>query len=228
MKNISSFIKKTLIGLFLSLHTTVICLLLLCILVLWGTFFQIDNGIYAAKARFFNAWIVLIADAVPFPGVRLAGLALILNALATLIFKQPWKLRNAGLILTHIGILVLLIGGGIVSYTARESSLTLWEGESSKESSSDNAWEIALWTRSHTGGVGQQAVSLAVDTLSAGPPYGALPACALLTIEKLYKNSTAFAASRRGDSTGTMPAIDSIAEEPAGPDPTKNVPGAVV
>jgi hypothetical protein len=229
MKNIPSLIKKTLTGLFLSLHTTVICLILLCILVLWGTFFQIDNGIYAAKARFFNAWIVLIAGVVPFPGVRLAGLILILNALATLIFKQSWKLRNTGLILTHIGILVLLIGGGIVSYTARESSLTLWEGESSHESSSDNAWEIALWTKSHTGGsAGQQAVSFAVDTLSPGRPYNVPPARATFTIEKLHKNSMAFAASGHGESTGRMPAIDSIAEEPAGPDPTKNVPSAVV
>jgi hypothetical protein len=67
MKKIIPLLKISAQQLFLSLHTTVICLIILCILVLWGTFYQIDHGIYAAKARFFSSWIVLIGGFFLFP-----------------------------------------------------------------------------------------------------------------------------------------------------------------
>ena len=230
MKKALTILKKSLTGLFLSLHTTVVCLVLLCVLVLWGTFFQIDNGIYAAKARFFNSWIVLIAGFIPFPGLRLVGLALILNLFAMLLFKQAWKWNRLGLILIHAGVLILLIGGGIISYTARESYLTLWEGETSNEASSYHSWEIAFWTK------GKNAVGLpspktrafSEDTLVAARPYPLSDGNKVFSIDKMYKNCTAFAASGHGDSTGGRPAIDSLAQEPVNSDPDKNVPGAVV
>jgi hypothetical protein len=227
MKKLFSIVRTFAEKLFLSLHTTVICLVILCVLVLWGTFYQIDNGIYAAKARFFSSWIVLIWGIVPFPGVRLAVFVLILNQLSMLAFRQKWRFEKAGLIITHVGILILLIGGGIISYTARESFLMLWEGESSNESSLYHSWEIAAWAQdAHTG-----ARSLAVygtDTMATGQKYPVAFANGVFTLEGLYKNSMALASARGDTSSRGSTAIDSLEPQRPASDPSENVPGAVL
>jgi hypothetical protein len=219
-------IKKIFSGLFLSLHTTVICLIILCILVLWGTFYQIDNGIYAAKARFFSSWIVLIGGFFPFPGVRLTVLTLILNQLSMLIFRQAWKWNKAGLILTHTGILILLIGGGIISYTARETFLMLWEGETSNEASSYHAWELAAWTKAQNTGAVQNLAVFGSDTLAAGRSYPVPFANGAISIQGFYKNCMALTSSRGDTAQGMAAAIDSLEPQRPASDPSENVPGA--
>lgn len=213
---------------FLSLYTTVICLVVLCVLVLWGTLYQIDHGIYAAKARFFSSWIVLIGGMVPFPGVRLAAAGLILNQAMMLVFKQEWRPAKAGMIITHLGVLVLLVGGGIVSYTARESFLALWEGETSNESLSYHSWDLVTWTKAKPGA--PWAVGL--DTLRTGHAYStALPGASVL-VENAYHNCVALMRQMpMADSSARMPmfaAIDSIEAQSAASDPSDNIPGVVV
>jgi hypothetical protein len=216
--------------LFCSLYTTVICLVILCVLVLWGTLYQVDHGIYAAKARFFSAWIVMIVGVIPFPGVRLTVCALVLNQAAILIFKQQWRPAKAGLIVTHCGILVLLIGGGIVSYTARETFLALWEGETSDQALSSCDWQLATWTNAKPG---RAAVvcTIGLDTLRPGQTCrSALPGAAL-AIESVYKNCAALTSSTMTDSTPATAIpllIDSIEAEKPAADPADNVPGAVI
>ncbi len=217
-------------SLFLSLHTTVVCLIVLCILVLWGTLYQVDHGIYAAKARFFSAWIVMIGGMIPFPGVRLTVCALVLNQAAILIFKQQWRPAKAGLIVTHCGILVLLIGGGIVSYTARETFLALWEGETSDQALSYRDWQLATWTDAKTGRAAA-VCAVGLDTLRPGQSCRSALRDAALAIESVYKNCAALMPSAMTDS---MPAtaipllIDSIEAEKPAADPADNVPGAVI
>jgi hypothetical protein len=228
MKKIIHILKVSGQKIFLSLHTTVICLIILCILVLWGTFYQIDHGIYAAKARFFSSWLVFIGGFFPFPGVRLTVLTLILNQVSLLIFRQKWRPNKAGLILTHTGILVLLIGGGIISYTSKETLLTLWEGESSNQSASYRDWELAVWAKTDKGGT-QTPVVLGLDTLRAERAYAIPGLHAAIRIRRIYKNCMALMPAARGDSAHAMMAvIDSL--EALGPaqDPSENMPGLVL
>jgi len=208
--------------LFLSLHTTVICLIILCILVLWGTFYQIDHGIYAAKARFFSSWVVLIGGLVPFPGVRLTALILILNQIAFLLFRQKWRLEKLGLILTHAGILILLIGGGIISYTSKETFLTLWEGETSHESSSYREWELAGWKSGHF----ESPAVFSLDSLRPGQPLGNPSFSTGILIQRIYKNCTAFMPRGHGDMMRPMGLdIDSLAATRPAADPSENIAG---
>jgi ResB-like family len=216
--------------LFCSLYTTVISLLVLCVLVLRGTLYQVDHGIYAAKARFFSAWIVMIGGFLPFPGVRLAVLCLILNQAAILIFKQQWRPAKAGLIVTHLGILVLLIGGGIVSYTAKETFLDLWEGETSGEALSYRDWELATWTKAKAGAA-TAVRATAFDTLRPGQTYPSTLPGATIAIESVYKNCAALmpSAMAEGISASAMQSsVDSIEAEKPAADPSDNVPGAVI
>lgn len=39
-----------------SMKLTVVCLLLLTTLVVWGTLYQADHGLYQAQQKFFHSW----------------------------------------------------------------------------------------------------------------------------------------------------------------------------
>jgi hypothetical protein len=207
-------------------RTTVAGLLLLAILVVWGTLYQIDHGIYAAKEYLFNAWIVMIGGIVPFPGVKLTGAILICNLLGVLTLRQTWKGERAGLLLTHAGALVLLAGGGFVSYTARESSLTLAEGESSNESVSDRGWEL-LARGANRPGVPAIVWRKDLSEIRAGEALPALNGLPRITVASVYKNCAAIAAPLT-DSASTDAGTDSLVQRPDDSDPFRNIPGLIL
>jgi hypothetical protein len=115
-----------------SLKLTVVLLLLLAALVMGGTVYQAGSGIYAAQARVFGSWFILIAGIIPLPGMLLVSLILFFNLLAAVIFRLRYSWRRAGLLLVHYGLLLLIGGGFFITVTAREYTLTLSEGESSR------------------------------------------------------------------------------------------------
>ena len=224
----NSKIKKTMSlgeNVLLSLTTTVVCLILLCVLVVWGTFYQIDNGMYAAKSYLFDAWIVLVAGVIPFPGVRLIGSILIVNLLGMLLRRQSWKWRKAGSIVAHAGVLVLLIGGGIISYTSRETYLSLWEGERSHEASLYHAWELAVRSTPSPSGAQGLRRAVGLDTLAVGRRYSLSPVAMTLSVEAVYKNCSAISLGRNPPRDAC---VDSLVALPAESDVSKNIPGAVV
>jgi hypothetical protein len=114
-----------------SLKLTVVLLLLLAALVIGGTVYQAGNGIAAAQSRVFGSWLIWLAGVVPLPGMLLVSLLLFLNLLAAVCFRLRYCWRQAGLLLVHYGLLLLIGGGFFITVTAREYSLTLSEGESS-------------------------------------------------------------------------------------------------
>ena len=90
---------------------TVYCLAFLFVLTFWGTVYQVEHGLYAAQERFYSSWIILIGGFVPFPGTQLVLTVLTVNLTAylmTMLGKSSF-----GILLTHAGLLLLLIGGGI-------------------------------------------------------------------------------------------------------------------
>lgn len=133
-----------------SIKLTVICLLLLSILVVWGTVYQADNGLYQAQQKFFYSWFFLIFGVIPFPGTVLVMFTLFFNLVCSLYFNIGFKLRNIGNLITHTGIIILLVGGFFTFYYSEESSLMLQEGEVSNMSASRTMWETAVWEQ--TGG----------------------------------------------------------------------------
>jgi hypothetical protein len=122
---------KTGIRVLSSPKLTTTCLLILAVLVFWGTIFQASHGLYEAQQRFFGAWIVLIGGWLPFPGVKLVGLVCVCNLLASMLFRIRRRPANAGLFVIHAGVIILLIGGAYGHHVSRESALELAEGQSS-------------------------------------------------------------------------------------------------
>jgi hypothetical protein len=136
---------NTLIKACASLKLTVVCLLLLMVLVFWGTLYQVEHGLYAAQHRFYNSWVFLILGVLPFPGSQLVMSVLFINLLAAMAAHFHYGWRHLGILLIHAGILLLLGGGFVIYHVARESFLTLVEGEGGNCSTSWDTWELALW-----------------------------------------------------------------------------------
>jgi hypothetical protein len=114
-----------------SIQLLMTCLLLLAILVVWGTLYQVDHGLYEAHRLFFNSWVILIGGFFPFPGVRLCAVALGINQCAILVSRSTWRWNNAGLIIYYAGVVALLAGAGAAGYYTVESSITLLKGRDS-------------------------------------------------------------------------------------------------
>jgi hypothetical protein len=95
-----------------------------------GTVTQRDLGLYAAQKLFFGSFL-LWAGPLPLPGFyTLTGL-LTCSLLLKFLLADDWSLRKAGIHLTHLGVLVLLLGGLVTALNTRESYMLIAEGDSS-------------------------------------------------------------------------------------------------
>ncbi len=139
---------------------SVACLAYLFALVLAGTLYQVDHGIYDAQRRFFHAWILWVGP-IPVPAAQPAFWLLGLNLLASLAFRIRWIRTNAGLALTHLGLVLLLVGGFQTSRASRSSMLGLAEGQESAVSLDPLRWELYLATE-------QELVTVPLERLEAG------------------------------------------------------------
>jgi hypothetical protein len=134
-----------------SMRLTVVCLALAMILVFIGTLAQVDKGIFIVQKEFFQSFIV-ISDLrvfnyripVIFPGGYLIGLVLLLNLFVSNVMRFDLQPKRIGLLITHFGLLVLLVGQLLIDQFHTESNMRLVEGQSLNYSESYNRCELAL------------------------------------------------------------------------------------
>jgi len=130
---------------FLSVRLTVVCLLLLSVLTVVGTLYQVDYGLYLAQERFFNSWIILFWGMLPFPGTQTVLAFLFVNLFCNMILRFSYGWRQLGLVMIHMGLMLLLAGGWVTRQFGQESFLSLIEGEGSNLSLDYREWEVAVW-----------------------------------------------------------------------------------
>jgi ABC-type transport system involved in cytochrome c biogenesis permease subunit len=211
-----------------SLKLTVVCLVLLATLVVWGTVYQAEHGLYQAQQKFFYSWFFFIFGFIPFPGSVLVMFVLFFNLLCSLFFRIGFRLSKIGNVITHLGILILLVGGFFTFYFSEESSLMLKEGESSGLSSSRHSWEVAMWEA----GTGDRDV-YAVDAngFDPGETLWFEDLHLELVIKEYYENCSAFfgQASTAGPSDPVINSsgIQLLKEKPAAQELAENVSGVV-
>jgi hypothetical protein len=131
-----------------SIRITITCVLALSLLVVWGTFYQVDNGIYAAQKQIFGSWFFIEFGVIPFPGIKTVITLLTINLLATSLRVFSFNFRKAGIFLIHLGIIILIAGSGFSVSLVNESTVSLLEGESTTVSIKQYEWEIALFRKS--------------------------------------------------------------------------------
>ncbi len=135
---------------FVSLKLTVWLLGLSIILIFWATLAQVKLGIWGVQEKFFHTLFVLeiipgTAIPVPvFPGGYLLGGLLLLNLVAAHIYRFKLEWKKAGIQLTHLGLILLLVGELITSLLQVESNMRLEEGGTMHYSESYRNNELAI------------------------------------------------------------------------------------
>ncbi len=116
-----------------SLRLTVWLLGFSVVLVFLGSIAQVPEGLWNAQARWFKSWVITThvgGFEIPFfPGGHLLGALLFLNLLAAHFKRFKSDFQKFGIQLTHVGIIVMLVGQFITDKKQVESFLGFEEGE---------------------------------------------------------------------------------------------------
>ncbi len=115
-----------------------ILLLLLGLLTWFATLEQIDNGLYPTLNKYFHWKSVFLLPEIqgkivplPLPGGYWVGAVLLLNLTlgGVIRIRKGWK--HAGNLIAHLGIILMLVGGGVAHHFSERGNMAVGEGESS-------------------------------------------------------------------------------------------------
>lgn len=139
----SSFMKF-----FTSLRVTVVLLALSIILIFVATLDQVHLGIWAVQEKYFKSFFVLWeyrGFPIPvFPGGYFIGGLLLLNLLASHVYRFKFTAKKSGIFLTHAGLIILLVGELITGLLQEEYQLRLDQGQTRNYSESYRFNELAV------------------------------------------------------------------------------------
>ena len=102
----------------------------LMVLVFVGTVEQKDIGLFAAQNKYFSSTIIWFY-AIPLPGGLLTMTVLSINLFSFFFKPNVWNKNKLGVLIVHIGALILLIGSGITSVFSKEGNMIIIENEQS-------------------------------------------------------------------------------------------------
>jgi hypothetical protein len=148
-----------------SLKVTVVLFVLSFLLVFLGTLAQVDQGIGTVIRNYFRSWVCFIplqtlvvfgqkffglptdwrtTVAFPYPAGLTLGIALMINLLAAhaLRFKVSWQ--RAGILITHAGLIVLLVGEFMTAAYAVEGRMSITEGQTVNTVANLSRHELAV------------------------------------------------------------------------------------
>ncbi len=131
---------------FTSLRLTVACLAFGIVLIFLGTIAQVNEGLWQAQERWFKSFFIWWGPGgagwkIPImPGGYLVGITLVLNLIAAHIKRFKFTKKQFGINLTHLGIILLLLGQLVTDIMSKESIVSFREGEARSflESHRDN------------------------------------------------------------------------------------------
>ncbi len=207
-----------------SLRITVIGLVLLLILTVWGTLYQADYGLYLAQERFYQSWYFLVGGFFPFPGAQLVMTVMFVNLATSMIVVALRSRLRWGLITTHLGLLMMLAAGAVTFYLGRHSQLTLTEGEGANVAISFDAWEMVVMPPSTTGNRKISAIDLPL--LKPGRQISLPGGKLAIRVEEYYRNAEGLKESV-DDLPENASGWTSLRALPPGKEPSDDRPGVV-
>ena len=139
---------KAFVQFFVSLRTTVVLLGLSSLLVFFATLDQQNLGIWGIQQKWFRSLVVIQEmKGVPvpiFPGGYFLGGLLFFNLIAAHIYRFKLSWKKAGIFLTHIGLLMLLLGELFTGLLQKDYMMRLDAGETKRYSESALQNELVL------------------------------------------------------------------------------------
>lgn len=140
----------------------------LMLLLVLGTYAQKDLGLYTAQKMFFSAWVFFLGP-IPLPAGYSILAVISASLLVKFLFHSPWRRDKAGIIISHLGVLVLMIGGLLTGLTQQEGYILLGEGQRAK-TQSDYHQRVVTVSKD-----GRDFLSLPFENLHTGEKIGGLP-----------------------------------------------------
>jgi hypothetical protein len=141
-------ILRALRDVFTSLQLTVVLLVFSMILIFAATLDQVNLGIWAVQEKYFHSFVIYLPlgrFAVPaFPGGYTVGGLLLLNLLAAHVYRFTLKWRKTGIVLTHLGLIVLLVGELLSGLWQEDFHMRLNGGETKNYAESPRYHELVL------------------------------------------------------------------------------------
>ncbi len=143
-----------------SLRLTVALLAMLIVLVFAGTLAQVDMGIWTTLTLYFRAFLVWIplqvflprewevGGAFPFPAGYTIGTLLLMNLLAAHAVRFKLAFKRSGIMLIHLGLIMLLVGEVVTGQFADEAHMTIDEGRVVNFTEDTRQLELAIIDRS--------------------------------------------------------------------------------
>ncbi|HEU5079982.1 MAG TPA: cytochrome c biogenesis protein ResB [Opitutaceae bacterium] len=139
---------KAFVQFFVSLKLTVVLLALSAILVFAATLDQTHLGIWGIQEKWFRSLVVLQDfKGVPvpiFPGGYFIGTLLLINLIAAHIYRFTFNWKKSGIFITHLGLIILLVGELLTNLWQQDFQMRLTEGESKNYSESPRKNELAV------------------------------------------------------------------------------------
>ena len=229
MKILDSFV-----GALSSLWLSCVLLVLLGLLTWLGTLYQVEHGLFAAQVKYFDSLFLIHQAgpvAIPLPGGTLVMGILFVNLVCGGIVRMRKTKATVGILVTHVGILMLIAAGFVKAYYSEDGHVTLYEGQRSNLFESYHHWEVAITEPLPSGEV-RESVAAQEDFFAAGPGQPALLRTAGLPfdveVSRFYPNCDVFP---KGPMVGSdVPVVDGyfLQARPLEKDNEANVAGAYV
>ena len=134
-------------GALFSLGLSCTLLLLLGLLTWLGTLEQVHSGLFEVQKKYFESfylWHDFGPFSIPLPGANLVMSVLFVNLVLGGIVRIRKGMATAGVMITHVGILMLLGAGFVKAYYSADGHVTLYEGQASDTFQSYYRWELAV------------------------------------------------------------------------------------
>ena len=135
IKDIINFLKQPKIFVF--------ALIWMMILIFLGTLAQKDMGLYAAQKRYFSAWITWFWF-LPMPGGRFTLIVILINLSFFFFNKSIWKIKKLGIVILHLGGILLFVGGGLTAMFSSEGNMVIEEGAQTNYVEDYHFMELAI------------------------------------------------------------------------------------
>ena len=126
----------------------VIPMICMMYLVIIGTIAQKNMGLFAVQEKYFSSWILWIWY-LPLPGARPTMLLMFINLFFFFFNKSLWKRGKLGIIILHLGGLLLLIGGGLTAIFSSEGNMVIDEGATVDFIEDYHYMELAIINTTH-------------------------------------------------------------------------------
>ncbi len=131
-----------------SLKLTIVLLLFSMVLIFAATLDQVNFGIWAVQEKYFRSFVVYTQVgrfSLPvFPGGYAIGGLLLANLIAAHVFRFALSWRKTGIVLTHLGLIVLLVGELLTGLWQEDFHQRLTEGETKNYAESFRQHELVL------------------------------------------------------------------------------------